>query len=140
LKNATGVFPGIDFRAERGFVVAPGSVSGKGEYFWYDDQTPETVGFAPLPEFLFNLLYKPPLKSTETGFNGPVAACEGGRNVWLSSVAGAMRNKGLGYKPIFAALYYANLENCKPPLEREEVELIAKSISRYEITNGKGLM
>lgn len=140
VKNATGIVPGIDFRGDGGFVVSPGSIGLKGAYDWYDEQTPETVGFATIPEWLFSLVYKPPQKSPEMALNGPMTACEGGRNVWLSSVAGAMRNKGLGYKPIFAALYYANLENCKPPLEKEEVELIAKSISRYEITGGNPIL
>lgn len=140
LRNATGIKPGIDFRAENGFVVSPGSLGVKGEYFWYDEQTPETVGFAPLPDWLFKEVYKPPVERSKTASVGLTQACEGGRNVWLASIAGALRNKGLGYKPIFAALHWANIEHCKPPLEKEEVELIAKSISRYEITGHKGLM
>jgi len=114
-------------------VVAAGSKhSSGGTYDWYDGQTPD-VGFAPLPKWIYDLVYKPPVTVTEIIKEGAKVS-EGGRNVWLTSVAGALRNKGCGYNSILACLIEANKELCRPLLLDEEVLIIAKSISKYPIT------
>jgi len=140
LRNGTNVGGrGIDFRAEAGFVVSPKSdhVSG-GSYDWYDGLTPDDTGFADLPGWLFDLVYKPPVRSVEIHQEG-TKVVEGGRNVWLAQLAGVIRNRGCGYRTIFAALMEANIECCNPPLNNTEIDLIAKSISKYPITGVKVL-
>lgn len=141
LKNSINVGgQGVDFRGSNGFVVSPGSKHANGEtYDWYDGMTPDTVGFADIPEWLSKLVYKPPVQSVSIGNCTHTQVMEGGRNVWLTQLAGAIRNKGCGYKTILVALVEANLENCKPPLPDEEVLMIAKSIARYQNTDG-GMM
>lgn len=135
IKNATNVGgSGVDFRGDGGFVVSPGSEHSSGKtYDWYDGQTPNEAGFANLPGWLFDLVYKPPVKVAQMKA-GDVRVAEGGRNVFLTGLAGAIRNRGCGYKTILAALVEANIENCIPPLFDEEVMLIARSISKYAIT------
>lgn len=133
VKNATNVggMSGIDFRGDGGFVVSPGSLHLSGCYYdWEASSTPEDSGFAEMPKWLFDLVFKQPSKRVEESTVGE-AIVEGGRNVWLASLAGAIRRKGCGYKPILAALHWANQENCRPPLTTEEVQQIARSISRY---------
>lgn len=141
LRNGANVGgKGIDFRADNGFVVGPGSEhSSGGIYDWYDEQTPDEVGFAPLPKFLYDLVYKPPVQVVKNGATTGTRVSEGGRNVFLAGLAGAIRNKGCGYKTILAALVEANIELCNPPLPDEEVMIIAKSISRYQI-NGVNIL
>lgn len=141
LRNGTNVGgPGLDFRAEAGFVVSPGSVHASGEtYDWFDGQTPDDVGFQPMPKWLFDLVYKPPVKQVEVRQDGQ-KVMEGGRNVWLAGLAGAIRNRGCGYRTILAALVEANIECCNPPLLDEEVILIAKSISKYNINGGVNIL
>lgn len=56
---------------------------------------------------------------------------EGARNATLASLAGSMRQRGMSEAAILAALREEN-RRCRPPLEDEEVERIAKSIARYE--------
>ena len=140
LKNAVNVGgQGVDFRGSNGFVVSPGSLHKSGEiYDWYDGQTPSEVGFADLPKFLFDLVYKPPIKHVEIN-QAAAKVSEGGRNVFLASLAGAIRNKGCGYRTILAALVEANLEHCNPQLLDEEVIIIAKSIAKYQI-NGVNVL
>lgn len=56
---------------------------------------------------------------------------KGSRNTELFRLAGVMRNKGMDYDEILAALLVTNQKRCDPPLENREVESIAKSIERY---------
>jgi hypothetical protein len=137
LRNGTNIGgQGVDFRGDNGFVVSPKSEHASGgTYDWYDEQTPDSVGFAELPRWLYDLVYRPPVKAVEVTQEGAKVR-EGGRNVWLASIAGAIRNKGCGYKTILAALVEANIECCNPPLLDEEVIIIAKSISKYPINGG----
>ncbi len=58
---------------------------------------------------------------------------EGSRNNNLTSLAGTMRRRGMGFDSINAALQQENLTRCNPPLDEDEVMSIAKSISHYEV-------
>lgn len=135
LKNGTNVGgKGVDFRGDNGFVVGPGSEHASGgTYDWYDEQTPDNVGFADLPRWLFDLVYKPPVSVVSSGVTSGTRVSEGGRNVFLAGLAGAIRNRGCGYRTILAALVEANLELCQPPLMDEEIIIISKSIAKYNI-------
>lgn len=138
IKNGTNIGgAGVDFRGDGGFVVAPGSRHASGNiYDWEASSHPEQSGFAELPKWLFDLVWKPPVKQVELNPDSPSKLIsEGGRNVFLASIAGSLRNRGLGYRPIMAALHYANLDHCSPPLNNDEVQLIAKSISKYTNNN-----
>jgi hypothetical protein len=55
----------------------------------------------------------------------------GGRNNFLTSLAGSMRRRGMGEESIFAALMEENEAKCEPPLSEEDVLRIARSIQRY---------
>jgi Bifunctional DNA primase/polymerase, N-terminal/Primase C terminal 1 (PriCT-1) len=60
---------------------------------------------------------------------GPVP--EGGRNAFLTSLAGSMRRRGMSEAGIYAALMAENAERCVPPLSQADVARIAKAVSRY---------
>lgn len=132
VKNSAGALGvGIDVRGDGGFVVGPGSLHECGGFYeWEASSEPSETGFADMPNWLQKLIYEPPKAKIAIPENDG-RIIEGGRNTWLISLAGAIRRKGCGYKPIFAALWYANLESCSPPLEKDEVEQIARSILRY---------
>lgn len=57
---------------------------------------------------------------------------EGGRNVALTSLGGALRRRGVTPDLIRSCLLAHNLLACKPPLPAAEVERIAESVSRYD--------
>ena len=50
----------------------------------------------------------------------------------LASLAGTMRRRGMGTEAIAAALLRENASRCAPPLPDEEVNRIARSVSRYQ--------
>lgn len=56
----------------------------------------------------------------------------GSRDDTLTSLAGAMRRRGMSQEAIEAALLVENDQRCVPPLSRREVEKIARSVSRYD--------
>lgn len=66
---------------------------------------------------------------TQTSMDGDIP--ESGRNNQLTSMAGAMRRKGMTEHAIDAALQVQNLARCKPPMDSIEVSTIASSVMRY---------
>lgn len=56
------------------------------------------------------------------------------RNATLTSLAGSMRRRGMSVQAIAAALQAENEERCEEPLDEDEIERIAISVSRYEPT------
>ncbi len=61
----------------------------------------------------------------------PERIVEGARNVWLTSLAGSLRRRGLDHDEILAVLRLVNQWRCEPPLDDEELVKIARSIARY---------
>ena len=57
----------------------------------------------------------------------------GMRNISLTSLAGQLHVLGLGKDELLTELLRANSEACKPPLDREEVVSIVKSVRRYKV-------
>src|SRR5215204_4465387 len=123
------IAPGLDVKASGGYAVAPPSVGENGRrYEWI--VSPEEASLADPPEWLMWLLERERAK-------GPAAPVgeripPGERNKVLASLAGSMRRRGMGEAEIIAALRVANEQRCQPPLNTEEVERIAASVSRYE--------
>jgi hypothetical protein len=56
---------------------------------------------------------------------------DGQRNTTLASLAGTMRRRGMSTVAIEAALLIENTARCDPPLDAEEVAVIAASMARY---------
>ena len=59
----------------------------------------------------------------------PIAS--GGRNLSLTSLAGAMHNTGYTPAQIYAELKFVNMTQCKPPLDDRELQTITESVTRY---------
>lgn len=126
----TGVYgPGIDVRCDGGYVVAPPSNHASGTYYEFLD--PE----APILEWNG----PPPQKGKASRVrNGAVSddkvepILEGYRSDTLASLAGSYRAAGLSDVEIWESLKVTNAVRCQPPLDDDEVETIAASISRYK--------
>lgn len=124
------VGPGLDIRADGGYVILPPSRHKSGtRYNWAEpfdkDKLPD------MPEWLMNVTDEK--ASPISGNNDTEGQIEkGGRNVFLTSVAGTLRRQGFSYATIRAALIEHNNEKCFPPLDVEEVERIAESISQKD--------
>lgn len=130
IRNSVGTLgPGLDIRAEGGYVVAPPSLHSSGnEYKWLVDPK---APLADIPKCL--------LKKQATTKLLDVAGhllYEGQRNNTLTSLAGAMRRKGANIDAIYAALVKENETRCKPLLPDKELKTIATSIGKYEPESG----
>lgn len=127
IRNSTGKLgPGLDIRGDGGYVVAPPSIHPNGNiYEWTTDYE-----LADMPEWMIEVLREVPKPEVKNVTPGEVV--EGGRNDYLTKMAGAMRRKGFSEDAIFSALQIDNREKCRPPLTDGEVLQISKSVIRYE--------
>jgi hypothetical protein len=71
-------------------------------------------------------------KTTSTDATQVREVHEGGRNNYLTSRGGALRNAGASHDSILAELRRFNANDCVPPLPDAEVESIARSVSSYK--------
>ena len=130
IRNSAGKLgKGLDIRGDGGYVVAPPSLHPNGnDYRW--TVYPSETELADMPEWMIEALKEnKPQQAQPTETNEIV---EGGRNEYLTKMAGAMRRKSFSEDAIFAALQIHNREKCSPPLSDGEVYQIAHSIKRYD--------
>lgn len=136
LTVGAGFAPGLDYRGEGGYVIAPPSIhpSTGRAYEWEASSTPTSVPLATLPDWLHRLMLrgkrdKPKqAKSKEA----PGKITEGRRNEEMFHLAASLRAKGLTVAEITAAMMEANKSRCDPPLSKQEIETICQSTGRYE--------
>lgn len=136
LTVGAGFAPGLDYRGEGGYVIAPPSIhpSTGRAYEWEASSTPTSVPLATLPDWLHRLMLqgkrdKP--KQTKSK-EAPGKVAEGRRNEEMFHLAASLRAKGLTVAEITAALTEANKTRCDPPLSKREIETICQSTGRYE--------
>jgi putative DNA primase/helicase len=130
VRNSAGLIgPGLDIRADGGFVVAPPSAHQSGNrYLWVMNGQHAPAVF---PDWLLATIFgQPKLKSTPGDGAGRIH--QGERNTTLTSLAGSMRRCGMTSDAIEAALLAENQVSCDPPLAELEVQRIAVSVGRYQ--------
>ncbi len=126
--------PGLDCKADGGYVVVPPSRNRT-----WTHGIPDLDALPSLPKELKRRLRE----ESATGFQGRCSASgavgevipDGNRNGTLTSLAGTMRRRGMGEAEIFAALEVTNRLRCNPPLPVEDVRRISESVARYEPAN-----
>lgn len=147
IKSAIKIESGLDIRGDGGYVIAPPSIHKTGnKYYWVtapinlNNETIDKAELADIPDWLLPKLSKPKAGSEagEPDTDNPRMIGEGMRDVELTSMAGVMRRKGFNYAAIRLALLEHNSKYCKPPLEEDQVEKIAHSVStRYQGTSSR---
>lgn len=130
--NRVGIRPGVDLRADGGYVVAPPSLHDSGHEY-------ETVTDLPILDCHEKLLALANPLPKDTFLNkkilgGDLADTigEGGRNNYLTKLSGRLQRSGLSPEAIMTALMEENERRCNPPLPPTEVAAIAKWISKYQ--------
>lgn len=143
----------IDVRGSGGYVVAAPSLHASGKH--YDADTSQPV--APLPAGVLkaiktlasrrasgerpnaeNRLETVPLAelfipaTASGGLVVPGEIDQGMRNNELTRLAGSMRRQGFSEGAIINAIAVENERICKPPLDKQEVFDIARSVGRYK--------
>lgn len=132
ISNKTGMKPGIDLRAEGGYIIVPPSKHQSGNmYEWI--QGPESTELAPLPVFVKDWIKDIPSNQLKNiSYNG---VAEGSRNDSAASVAGSLLH-GLPLDQwdsvAWPLLTGWNTQN-KPPLEEAELRTVFESIKQREV-------
>lgn len=126
--------PGMDVRAEGGFVVAaPSSHASGNPYAWAEGRSPHN-GFPveELPEPWIEALSAGTEKTDNCQpFQIPDVIEEGRRNRTLFGFASSRRALGNTMRSISEDTQKLNEERCKPPLSKAEVMQIIDSVDRY---------
>ena len=135
LRNKIGLAPGVDIRADGGYVVAPPSLHASGlRYVWVEGRTPESSAIAPRPDWILREAVE---ETTRRGH--PIAhwrrlVCEGvpagERNNTIASLAGHLLRHGVDAAVVMELLLCWNRTRCRPPLVDEEVAAVVTSITR----------
>ena len=86
---------------------------------------------SPLVQRIYSPQYRKPLDGTIFLRPEYPPILSGGRNLSLTSLAGAMHNTGYSKAQIYTELCYVNQTKCKPPLPNRELETICESVTRY---------
>ena len=141
IKSRSNVYPGIDIKADGGYVVAEPSIHSSGQPYAFRDA--EEVSLDQLkdaPEWVLeeiestNSKQGDRVKHSEKG-----QISEGGRHMYLLSLGGKLRKTGLSLDTLKVALLKENEINCTPPLESDEVLGISKSLMKHPISSGETL-
>jgi len=131
IKNsASKIGKDLDIRGDGGYVIAPPSIGSKGTYTITNEPD-----LAEMPEWLITLTQAeiPSKQHSISSIYNDLEIQNGNRNSSLASVAGRLRHRGADESTISTALHTLN-ERLNDPLEVNEVEAVAGSISKYEAT------
>ena len=130
----SGLFPAIDFRGDKGYVVAPPSVNGNGKaYQWVNSpkvHVPSSINKAFISS-IYNInnnsLYRD-VTEKKKDLLQPVTLCldEGQRDQSLFHVAHTMLKGGASPEETKKVLEILSL-NCNPPFPKKEIEIKIKS-------------
>ena len=121
------LLPGVDWRGNGGYVVAPGSVVN-GALYTIAKNLPITAAPAHL---LQRIETQRGRRRIERDSTGHAVIADGQRNDTLLRIGCAIRRWGVDYNAILEALRAINADHCGPPLEDDEVRQIAASAARY---------
>jgi hypothetical protein len=128
VRNAAGFLPGVDIRAQGGYVVAPPSIHPCGlPYVWRSVGKP-----APLPHVVVNRAAE--VTRNDAGWVSDLmsqGAGEGKRDDSCAKLAGWCAHKGMGKDEARAFLTVWNRSN-RPPLHASEIDKTIESVFRKE--------
>ena len=134
VRNRAALAPGLDLRADGGYVVAPPSLHPSGRhYIWRTGFRPDQVALAPVPAWLTAVTEDVgrsghPLRYWRSLIHEGVD--EGERNSRIASLTGHLLWHGVDAAIILDLMLCWNATRCRPPLPEDEVERVVESIVR----------
>ena len=133
IRNSAGqLAPGVDVRAENGYVVAaPSNHASGGSYAWELSSRPGEVEVAEVPRAWLEAIAEKPNKPRALPGADGQSIIEGGRNETLFRRACSMRSAGFDAVAILAAIAAENETRCSPPLDSAEVRGIVERAAKY---------
>jgi len=151
VRNSVGKLgPGLDIRAEGGFIVVAPSLHLSGRrYAWSVDHHPIETAVAVAPQWLLGLICEPAglphghtPAPTEEWIDALSQPCEEGRrNATLTRISGYLLRHYVAPFAVLELVRLWNLARCQPPLDDDEVfrtvdSICAKEAKRREDTDG----
>ena len=145
IPNATGVFPGVDFRGDHGYIVAPGSRHASGRtYEWDTSAHPEDIEPAELSQAFQDALRSRTRYGPSNGaggdavvrgrldvdglIEGRVLVAEGERNETMLRLIGSLVGSDSVESTVLANALTVNARSFIPPLDEGEVARIVHNI------------
>lgn len=124
------VGPGLDIRADGGYVILPPSNHKAGTNYAWTSPFNGLDTLPDMPDWLKAATADGNSNQYDPEQDNGEPVVKGSRNVYLTSLAGVYRKRGASFAEIHSALRVRNAERCQPPLDETEVERIAMSISQ----------
>lgn len=121
--------PGIDIRAQGGYVVAPPSRLAHGAYVWEVEHGPHEIAPQPLPAWIADVIAAT-RPGRVVGSTLPKKLLPGQRRDRLFRLGTMVRDRGANEQEIAALLHAINQGRCQPPLPSCEVSALACDIAR----------
>lgn len=134
-RNFAGEIPGLDARANGGYVIAVGSKHATGAIYAWEV---EPDGELPMPPEWFTKILKE--KADKRDPEADKSLIQGQRNDAMFKMARGLRRAGQSEEQVLTSLRHANLEVCRPPLPDAEVQDIAASACKEEYGTGPNLL
>jgi len=136
-KDSAGkIAPAIDVRCNSGYVVAPPSLHETGnEYCWQDDE-PNEIELASVPDWLLEKArgncevaknIPPAGVRRQQGWNGTTDVSAGARHDSMISFIGKLIQQGGTIKSIYRKANLANTNHCIPPIDESEMKTMLNS-------------
>lgn len=137
LRNSAGkIAPGIDTRADGGYVIAPPSIHPCGKRYAWSVDTASTVASAPdwllakIAERAHGSAPTPPSEWRGLMADG---VSEGQRDNAATRLCGYFLRHHVDALLVLEMLHLWNAARCRPPLPPEDIERIVNSISNKEL-------
>jgi len=139
VRNFTRKLPGLDLRANGGYVAAPPSRHRTGrDYEWF--VAPEDTPLAEPPEWLIQLVGASPSSAMPVlAPGGWVAEAllegvpEGSRDSTCTRLAGFFLGLGINARTTTVIIHHTFAKRCRPPFPLADVEKCVESIARREL-------
>lgn len=124
--------PGVDIRADGGYVVAPPSLHVSGRSYVWEASSDPTDGatLAAAPSWLVELARTPVERGPARRLAAGEVIAQGGRNDALTRAACSWVARGVSGPELREAVEALNASACDPPLSAREVGRIVAGVSR----------